>query len=101
MSEAAPDTPTLSDAEMEKLKTLARLELSDAETQAVKHDLNKILESFESLKKLETEHVEELVRPVSSANVFRKDVPHAGLEHEEAVALGAKEDGFFKVPRTV
>ena len=100
MSETMSVTPTLSDAEMEKLKTLARLELDDAETEAVKHDLNKILESFESLRALDTENIEELVRPVSSANVFRKDVPHAGLEHEEAVALGAKEDGFFRVPRT-
>ncbi len=100
-SENASATPTLSDAEMEKIKTLARLELDDAETEAVKHDLNKILESFESLKALDTKNVEELVRPVSSANVFRNDVPRAGLEHEEAVALGVEEEGFFKVPRTV
>ena len=95
-SENASATPTLSDAEMEKLKTLARLELSTAETEAVKHDLNKILESFESLRALDTETVEELVRPVSSANMFRDDVPRAGLEHEEAVALGVEEEGFLR-----
>ena len=97
-----PASPTLlSDAEMEKLKTLARLELSADETQALKEDLNKILESFESLRSLDTEGVEELVRPVGSANVFREDAPHASLTHEEAVALGDEEDGFFRVPRTL
>ncbi len=97
-----PDTPTpLSDAEMEKLKTLARLELSADETQALKEDLNKILESFESLKTLHTEHVEELVRPTVSANVFREDAPRAPLERDEALGLGREEDGFFRVPRTL
>ena len=96
-----PGTPTLSDAEMEKLKTLARLELSADETQALKEDLNKILESFESLRSLDTEGVEELVRPIAGANVFREDAPHAPLEHEAAVALGDEEDGFFRVPRTL
>ena len=102
MSNLTSNTPTtLSDAEMEKLKTLARLELDDAETEAVKHDLNKILESFESLRALDTEGVEELVRPIASANVFREDAPRAGLEHSEAVALGVEEEGFFRVPRTI
>lgn len=92
----------LSDEEMAHLKTLARLELSDAETEAIKADLNKLLGYFESLNELETDGVEELARPVATANVFRPDAAHTGLTQEAADALAVEaEDGFFKVPRTV
>jgi aspartyl-tRNA(Asn)/glutamyl-tRNA(Gln) amidotransferase subunit C len=92
----------LSDAEMAHLKTLARLELSDTETEALKGDLNKILGYFETLNELDTEGVEELARPVATANVFRTDEARSGLEQARAEALAVEtENGFFKVPRTV
>lgn len=93
---------TLSDAEMAHLKTLARLELSESETEALKGDLNKLLGYFESLSELETDGVEELARPVATTNVFRQDVTRSGLDQEAADALAVEaENGFFKVPRTV
>jgi aspartyl-tRNA(Asn)/glutamyl-tRNA(Gln) amidotransferase subunit C len=92
----------ISDAEMEHLKELARLELSPEETASLKKDLNKILASFEQLRELDTEGVEALVRPVHSTNVFREDAGRPGLSQEEALKLAVEEeDGFFKVPRTV
>lgn len=93
---------TLSDTEMVHLKTLARLELSDSETEAVKGDLNKLLTYFETLSELDTEGVEELARPIATANIFREDVTRTGLTQEAADALAVEaENGFFKVPRTV
>lgn len=93
---------TLSDAEMTHLKTLARLELSDAETEALKGDLNKLLTYFERLSELDTEGAEELARPVATANVFREDTARGGLSQEAATGLAVEaENGFFKVPRTV
>lgn len=87
---------------MEHLKTLSRLELSKAETDALKGDLNALLGFFDKLSELNTEGVDELVRPVDSANVFRDDTPHPGLEQRHAEALATEaERGFFKVPRTV
>ena len=92
----------LSDAEMAHLKTLARLELSDEETQRLKGDLNSLLTYFESLSGLDTEHVEELARPLELRNVFREDTVHRGLEQKEAEGVAVEaEHGFFKVPRTV
>ncbi len=94
--------PELSFQEMEHLKTLARLELRGDETEALKGDLNKLLGFFEQLSELDTEGVDELVRPISSANVFRDDTPRAGLTQRETEALATEsEGGFFKVPRTV
>ncbi len=92
----------LTDAEMEHLKTLARLRLSDAETQSLRGDLNQLLGYFDLLSELDTEGVDELARPVALSNVFRDDVIERGLEPGAAEALAvAGEGSFFRVPRTV
>lgn len=87
---------------MEHLKSLARLELDNKETLGLKDDLNKILESFEKIKHLDTSQLEELVRPVSVSNVFREDKIVASLPVSAVEALANEtENGFFKVPRTL
>ena len=92
----------LSDAQMDHLKTLARLDLSPAETEQLKGDLNSLLSYFESLSALDTEGVLELARPLELSNVFREDAvkPGLGQEADEHLAVES-QDGFFKVPRTV
>ena len=89
-------------AEMEHLKKLARLHLTDEETARVQGDLNKILGYFEKLQELDTEGVEEMQRPVDLENVMRDDTPGEMLSHEDAMRLAVEQqNGFFKVPRTV
>ena len=93
---------SITDADMAHLKTLARIDLSAAETHSLKDDLNRILEAFEMLRALPTDGVEELARPVNSQNVFREDEVKPSLSHETAMKLAVEsEEGFFKVPRTV
>ena len=92
----------LSDAEMDHLKTLARLELAPVETEALKTDLNKLLSYFDRLSELDTEGVEELARPVVLSNVFREDIVQGGLGQQGAASVAVEsENGFFRVPRTV
>ena len=87
---------------MAHLKTLARLELSDEETEQLKGDLNSLLTYFDSLSELDTEGVEELARPLELSNVFREDAVKQGLGQETDERLAVEsQDGFFKVPRTV
>jgi aspartyl-tRNA(Asn)/glutamyl-tRNA(Gln) amidotransferase subunit C len=93
---------SISDKDMQHLKTLARLELSREETEHLKHDLNAMLGYFDQIKHLDTEGVEELARPISTYNVFRDDTVKPSLSYEEAVRLANEtEAGYFKVPRTV
>ena len=93
---------SITDADMAHLKTLARIDLSPAETERLKDDLNHILEAFETLRALPTDGVAELVRPVAPHNVFREDATHPCLPHETVMQLAVDtENGFFKVPRTV
>ena len=93
---------TISDEKMTHLKTLARLEIDPEETQHLKEDLNKILGYFEQIRMLDTQGVEELVRPTPSQNVFREDEVLPSLSQEDALSLAVEEEeGYFKVPRTV
>lgn len=93
---------SISDKDMQHLKTLARLELSTDETETLKDDLNKMLGYFEQIKTLETDAVEELARPIDVYNVFREDAVRPSLPHDVAMKLAVEEEGgFFKVPRTV
>ena len=93
---------TVTPAEMEHLKKLARLEMSDIETEAAAKDINNILESFKSLQNLDLSAFPEMPRPVPMQNIMREDVAIAGLEQHQAMAIAIEsEDGFFKVPRTV
>jgi|FLYL01.1.fsa_nt_gi aspartyl-tRNA(Asn)/glutamyl-tRNA(Gln) amidotransferase subunit C len=93
---------SLSDAELQRLADLARLHLDDAERDALRGDIGKLLDYVRSLQGLETSGVEELVRPVDLFSVFRDDEARPGLTQAEALELATQtEDGFFKVPRTV
>jgi len=64
---------SISNADMEHLQNLARPELDSEETHGLKDALNKILESFEQIKHLDTSQLEELVAPISVTKVFRED----------------------------
>jgi aspartyl-tRNA(Asn)/glutamyl-tRNA(Gln) amidotransferase subunit C len=93
---------SISDKDMEHLKTLARLELSREETETLKDDLNAMLGYFDQIRELDTEGVDELARPIDVYNVFRADTPEASLSHDAAMKLANEtEAGYFKVPRTV
>lgn len=92
----------ISDADLDHLATLARLQLPDAERAALRADLNAVLGYFELLSELPTEGVEPLVRPLAGDNVLREDAARPSLPPEvSAELLVARRDGFAQVPRTV
>lgn len=93
---------TVTPAEMEHLKKLARLEMSALETEAAAKDINNILKSFRALQSLDLSAYPEMPRPVPMQNIMRQDVVIPGFSQSQALAVAVQaEDGFFKVPRTV
>ena len=98
----APGQATLDLGEMRHLARLARLDLSEAESAALLHDLNRMLGYFRKLQELDTEGVEEMQRPTPLLNVLRDDLPGAMFSQAEALSLAPEtRDGFIQVPRTV
>jgi aspartyl-tRNA(Asn)/glutamyl-tRNA(Gln) amidotransferase subunit C len=92
----------ITDAEIEHLKTLAKLEMTPEDTSRAKADINAILESFQKLQELNLSQFPEMPRPVPLHNIMRDDEAQTGLEQREAMSVAVDaENGFFKVPRTV
>ncbi len=92
----------ISDETMEYVGILAKLELSDAETEAAKRDMGRMLDYIDKLNELDTSGVEPMSHVFPVSNVFREDVVENGDEHEKMLANAPKvKDGMYQVPKTV
>lgn len=88
--------------EVTHIAFLARLELSDQEVDKLGGHLNRLLESIETLKEVDTENVEPTSHAIPVYNAFRKDVSRPSLPLEEVLANAPESDGeTFVVPRIV
>jgi aspartyl-tRNA(Asn)/glutamyl-tRNA(Gln) amidotransferase subunit C len=78
---------------------LARLELSDAEVEAMVGELSKILEHVDKIGELDLEGVEPTSHVVRLENVLRPDEPRPSLPRERALEPAPDAaDGAFRVP---
>jgi len=85
--------------EVQKVAHLGRLELTDAELDAMTRQLGHILDYIEQLKQVDTTDVEPLAHPLPIQNVFRADEPAPSLPVDEALANAPKRKGdFYGVP---
>ncbi|GGO30865.1 Asp-tRNA(Asn)/Glu-tRNA(Gln) amidotransferase subunit GatC [Deinococcus humi] len=89
-------------AQMDHLASLARLELTPDEREAMTQDLSRVLGYFEQLREVDTSGVEEMQRPVNLVNVLRDDLSGAAFPLSVIETLAPEtQDGFIRVPRTV
>lgn len=88
--------------DIDKVAYLSRLELSDDEKDKLTGHINRLLENFQELQKLDTDDVEPTSHTIPVFNVFRKDEARPSLPVEDVVANApqAAEDCFV-VPRVV
>ena len=92
----------ISDETMEYVGILAKLELSDAEKEAAKRDMGRMLDYIDKLNELDTSGVEPMSHVFPVSNVFREDAVDNGDEHETMLANAPKvKDGMYQVPKTV
>ena len=92
----------ISDETMEYVGILAKLELSDAEKEAAKRDMGRMLDYIDKLNELDTSGVEPMSHVFPVSNVFREDPVENGDEHEKMLANAPKvKDGMYQVPKTV
>ena len=89
----------LDEAEVRKLASLARLELSDEEVATLGPQLQQILGFVEQLSELETAEVEPMTTALDVDNRWRDDEARRGLSNEDALrAAPLRRDGCFLVP---
>ncbi len=91
---------TLDREQVMHLGRLARLELSEEEVVHYTEQLDQILGAIASISEVAAESIPPTSHPIPMTNVFRDDIPIAGLDRNE-VAAGAPawEDNRFLVPR--
>ena len=90
---------SLSLADVKKVATLARLELSAADLAQMADQLNKILGYVDQLNEVDTEGLEPLAHPLPLSNVFREDVPVPSLPVDAALQNAPNRlADFFGVP---
>lgn len=82
------------------LAHLSRLQLSEAEVEAMQGDMNKILDFVAQIEKLDLEGVKPLTQMSPSVNVMREDEVGEMLSKEAALknAPDANSD-YFRVPK--
>ena len=80
---------------------LARLALTEEETERFGRQLDAILEAVGKVGELDLSDVEPTSHPLDVVNVWAADEPRASVAPDEALA-GApdREDDFFRVPPT-
>jgi len=90
------------DIDVTHVAKLARLNLSEEETQLFQAQLGLILEYAEKLREPDTSHVEASAHAVPVFNVFREDEPRAGLTAVEALSNAPRQaNGLFIVTKVV
>ena len=94
--------PKITSAEVEHVARLARLDLSEAEKERMRSQLDAILTYIDKLRQLDTENVEPTAHAIPMVNVMREDLVRPGLGTEEMLANGPERAGdFFRVPRII
>ena len=90
--------------EVRKVGTLARLALTDDETDRLTHHLNDLLAQFAHLQELNTENVPPTSHAVPVQAVLRDDVARPSLPQDVVLAMGPQVDpeaGGFIVPQVI
>jgi aspartyl-tRNA(Asn)/glutamyl-tRNA(Gln) amidotransferase subunit C len=87
---------------VDKLANLARLKFDDAEKEAIKNDLQKMIKFVEKLNELDTTGVEQLLHMSGNVNVLRADEVKGSISREAGLQNAAVHDEqFFKVPKVI
>jgi aspartyl-tRNA(Asn)/glutamyl-tRNA(Gln) amidotransferase subunit C len=84
------------------LSDLAKLKLSETESAAVEHDLNRIIDMVDLMQSIDTEGVTPLAHPLDSHARLRPDqVTEEDDRERYQRGAPATEEGLYLVPRVV
>lgn len=94
--------PKITLQEVEHVARLARLELSGAEKERMRRELDGILSYIDKLRALDTTGVEPTSHAVPLTNVLRDDVETPSLPRDEMLANAPdRHRDLFRVPRII
>ena len=94
----------LTRADVDRIATLARLELNDAEKDLFVHQLSQVLEYAEQIQQIDTAGVPPTSQVLSRMATDRADEPRPSLSNADALASApdpSTHSGLFRVPRVL
>lgn len=93
---------SIDNRQVEHIARLARLSITEKETETFGSQLSKILDYIEKLNQLDTSGVEPTSHVLELTNVMREDSLRPSLSPDEALANSPdRSDDFYRVPRII
>jgi len=87
---------------LNRLAKLSKLNFEGTEKEAIKQDLQNILNFIEQINEVNTDGVEPLIHITNNKNAFRKDESKQLITKKEALSNAPKKtDDFFLVPKVI
>jgi len=81
---------------------LARLEFKGEELEAIRGDMEKIIDFMDKLSEIHTENIEPLIFMNENVNVLREDVSNQTLTKENALSNAPKSDSdYFRISKVL
>jgi aspartyl-tRNA(Asn)/glutamyl-tRNA(Gln) amidotransferase subunit C len=92
----------VTDALIENLAHLARLEFDEQEKFSLKKDLQRMIAFVEKLKEVDTSDTAPLLHMTDAVNVYREDEVKGSMQKETALLNASSADhNYFKVPKVI
>ncbi len=93
---------SLSPEEIKKIAHLARLQVSEAETQKLSHDIGNILKLVDQLQSVDTSGIEPMANPMDATQILRADVvTETNKRNQLQKVAPLTEDGLYLVPKVI
>ncbi len=87
---------------VDKIASLSKLLFSGEEKEAIKNDMNKMLDFVGKLEEVDTAGVEPLIHMSDEVNVLRPDVVEYTISQAEALKNAPSRDStYFKIPKVL
>jgi len=92
----------IDDKTLDRIASLAKINIKDEEREKLKSDMSAILNWVEKLNELDTEDTEPITQMTGEINKLRNDTEVRNVSREEALKNAShKKDGFFVVPKVI
>jgi aspartyl-tRNA(Asn)/glutamyl-tRNA(Gln) amidotransferase subunit C len=93
---------SLDRSDIEKLALLARINISDDESQQVTDRISAVLELVDQLQAQDTEGVEPMAHPMDAIQILRTDEVTESNDRDNLMSNApAQEEGLFLVPKVI
>ena len=88
--------------DIKKIARLAKIEIPSQDEDAIKKQLEDILDYIDTLSELNLDNIKPTAHAVEVNNVFREDVLETKPDMQDTIKQAPMSDGtFFKVPKVI